>query len=73
MFYVLSSVVLSKTGNRVLVPVLPPTVSSPVRCLLDRVSSEVDFFVIFPMTLDEPCHTAREVEVHFWKQMLQVS
>ena len=73
MFYVLSSVVLSKTGNRVLVPVLPPTVSSPVRCLLDRVSSEVDFFVIFPMTLDEPWHTAWEVEVHFLKQMLQVS
>ena len=48
----LSSVVPSKTGNRVSVPVLPPTVSSPARCLLDRVSSEVDFFVIFSMTLD---------------------
>ena len=73
MFYLLSSVVPSKTGNRVSVPVLPPTVSSPARCLLYRVSSEVDFFVIFPMTLDEPCHTAWEVEVHFLKQMLQVS
>ena len=73
MFYVLSSVVLSKTGNRVSVPVLPPTVSSPARCLLDRVSSEVDFFVIFPMTLSEKWHTAWEVEVHFLKQMLQVS
>ena len=73
MFYVLSSVVLSKTGNRVLVSVLPPTASSPVRCLLDRVSSEVYVFVIFPMTLSEKWHTAWEVEVHFLKQMLQVS
>ena len=73
MFYVLSSVVLSKTGNRVLVSVLPPTASSPVRFfLLDRVSSEVYVFVIFPMTLSEKCHTAWEVEVHFLKQMLQV-
>ena len=74
MFYVLSSVVLSKTGNRVLVSVLPPPASSPVRFfLLDRVSSEVYVFVIFLMTLSEPCHTAWEVEVHFLKQMLQVS
>ena len=68
MFYLLQSVVLSKTGNRVLVPVLPPTV-----CLLDRVSSEVYVIVIFPMTLSEKWHTAWEVEVHFLKQMLQVS
>ena len=73
MFYLLFSVVLSKTGNRVSVPILPPTVSSPVRCLLDRVSSEVYVFVIFPMTLSEPWHTAWEVEVNFLKQMLQVS
>ena len=73
MFYLLQSVVLSKTGNRVLVPVLPPTLSSPVRCLLDRVSSEVYVIVIFPMTLSEKWHTAWEVEVHFLKQMLQVS
>ena len=74
MFYVLSSVVLSKTGNRVLVSVLPPTASSPVRFFsLDRVSSEVYVFVIFPLTLSEKWHTAREVEVHFLKQMLQVS
>ena len=75
MFYLLQSVVLSKTGNRVLAPVLPPTLSSPVRCLLDRVSSEVYVFVIFPMTLSlsELWHTAWEVEVHFLKQMLQVS
>ena len=70
-FYLLQSVVLSKTGNRVLVPVLAPTSSSPVRCLLDRVSSEV--YVIFPMTLSEKWQTAWEVEVHFLKQMLQVS
>ena len=68
MFYVLSSVVLSKTGNRVLAPVLPPTVSSPVRCLLDRVSSEVYVFVIFPMSLSQPWHTAWKVKVHFLKQ-----
>ena len=74
MFYVLSSVVLAKTGNRVLVSVLPPTASSPVRFfLLDRVSSEVSVFVIFPLTLSEKWHTAWEVEVHFLKQMLQVS
>ena len=70
-FYLLQSVVLLKSGNIVLVPVLPPTLSSPVRCLLDRVSSEV--YVIFPMTLSEPWHIAWEVEVHFLKQMLQVS
>ena len=74
MFYILSSVVLSKTGNRVLVSVLPPTASSPERFfLLDRVSSEVYVFVIFPMTLSEKWHTGWEVEVHFLKQMLQVS
>ena len=73
MFYLLSSVVPSKTGNRVSVPVLPPTVSSPARCLLDHVSSEVYVIVIFPMTLSEKWHTAWEVEVHFLKQMLQVS
>ena len=73
MFYLLQSVVLSKTGNRVLVPVLPLTLSSPVRCLVDRVSSEVYVIVIFPMTLSEKWHTAWEVEVHFLKQMLQVS
>ena len=73
MFYLQQSVVLSKTRNRVLAPVLPPTLSSPVRCLLDRVSSEVYVIVIFPMTLSEKWHTAWEVEVHFLKQMLQVS
>ena len=72
-FYLLQSVVLSKTGNRVLVPVLLPTLSSPVRCLLDHVSSEVYVIVIFLMTLSEKWHTAWEVEVHFLKQMPQVS
>ena len=73
-FYLLQSIVLSKTGNRVLVPVLPLTLSSPVRCLqLDRVSSEVYVIIIFPMTLSEKSHTAWEVEVHFLKQMPQVS
>ena len=75
MFYLLSSAISCSFENRhrVLVPVLPPSVSSPVRCLLDRVSSEVYVIVIFPMTLSEKWHTAWEVEVHFLKQMLQVS
>ena len=75
--YVLSFIFCNQLFFRkretVLAPVLPPTLSSPVRCLLDRVSSEVYVIVIFPMTLSEKWHTAWEVEVHFLKQMLQVS
>ena len=75
-FYVLSfifSCSFEKGKQSLSACFIPPTLSSPMRSLLDRVSSEVYVIVIFPMTLSEKWHTAWEVEVHFLKQMLQVS